>query len=260
MDGEHIRLFDHTPGQMADSGLFWLVEYMRRGVRNRVLYSARREDGSKDDLHKAVSFDTLGNPIFPPRPLLTSEEILGRIAGGEFAALIEPSWFEKKPVAHLETKFDGSCCIRFDLLANNDDVANEVKLLLDYCKGKIRPEHSSVERTRCFVGPPQYQTVQVVTVNRLRDNTGQDCGRPKNDTQRAVGLWLWDYVEQHHCSQKSAIQKFEDSGWFGRLRIENVEDSDLRFFYRRTKEAIEQAQVLPFTKKGTKSKRQVPGT
>lgn len=260
MDGEHIRLFDHTPEQMADSGLYWLVEYSRRNMGNKLLYSARIEKENENDSRGVVFFDPLGNPIFSPTPVCSSEEILKQIASGEFTPVIESSWFEKKPVAQLETTFCGDSCIRFNLLADSDDVASEVKLLLDYCKGKVRPKHASIERAQCFVGPPRYQTVQVVTVNRLRANTGQDCGRPKNDTQRAVGLWLWDYVEHHQCSQKNAIQKLEDSGWLGRLRLENVEDSDLRFFYRRTKEAIEQAQVLPFTKKGHPSKRQVPGT
>lgn len=68
---------------------------------------------------------------------------------------------------------------------------------------------------------------------------------------RAVGLWLWDYVNRNKCTQIAAIQAFEETGFLAPLGMEHTEDSDLRFYFRCTKECIDAAEVLPFTKKGT---------
>lgn len=72
--------------------------------------------------------------------------------------------------------------------------------------------------------------------------------RTASNAARAIGLWLWDYVNEHKCSQIKAIRAFADTGQLKDLRFENLEDSDLRFYFRCTHNCINAAEVLPFTK------------
>jgi hypothetical protein len=73
---------------------------------------------------------------------------------------------------------------------------------------------------------------------------------------RAIGLWLSCYVHKNKCSQKSAIKalfdSFEDLSFLGKA---DVEDSDLRKYYRFTEACIDAAEVLPFTQKGTTKRK-----
>jgi hypothetical protein len=78
-----------------------------------------------------------------------------------------------------------------------------------------------------------------------------------NDKPRAVGLWLWDRVKElknKRGAVKQALKEFHETGYLEKLGLEDVEESDLRFWCRRTDECIKANEVLPFTKrkKGTK--------
>lgn len=75
---------------------------------------------------------------------------------------------------------------------------------------------------------------------------------PESSTpSRLVGLWLWDCINENNCTQAEAIIALQDKFELEDARIGNVEPSDLRHFYRRTKECIEQGKILSFSKKGT---------
>lgn len=72
-----------------------------------------------------------------------------------------------------------------------------------------------------------------------------------SDAPRAIGLWLWDYIHANSCKQNAAIRELGETGHLRLLNMENLEDTDLRFFLRRTKACIEAREVLSFSKKGT---------
>lgn len=68
---------------------------------------------------------------------------------------------------------------------------------------------------------------------------------------RVLGLWLWEYMDHHKCTQAVAIRALAETENLELLGMENLEDTDLRFYLRRTKACIDAGQVLSFSKKGT---------
>lgn len=70
---------------------------------------------------------------------------------------------------------------------------------------------------------------------------------------RAIGIWLYDYINSNSCTKKDAMRQLRNSKSFEKMNI-YPDDGDLRFYIRRTSECIKAAEVLPFTKrkKGTK--------
>jgi hypothetical protein len=73
---------------------------------------------------------------------------------------------------------------------------------------------------------------------------------------RAAGLWLWDYLNQDQepkPTQLQAIRAFTTKYNLEDIGLGKCDDTDLRFFLRRTNDCIEANEVLPFSKKGTAS-------
>lgn len=69
---------------------------------------------------------------------------------------------------------------------------------------------------------------------------------------RMVGLWLCDKVYQlGNCrgAAKQAIREMTELDSYLALKMENVEDADLRFYLRRTQECINACEALPFVKR-----------
>ncbi|QGY41571.1 hypothetical protein GM415_16060 [Pseudodesulfovibrio cashew] len=66
--------------------------------------------------------------------------------------------------------------------------------------------------------------------------------------KRAVGLWIWDYVQQNHCSLKRAKASFIKAYDLYKLKLENSVD-EFGFYYRKTIECIEKKSVVGFSKK-----------
>lgn len=86
--------------------------------------------------------------------------------------------------------------------------------------------------------------------------------KPSSVKVRAIGLWLFDYVHKIgnlRGSIKKAITELGKTSYLPDLSLD-VEDSDLRFYLRRTTACIEAREVLSFAKKGTQKKKMVPGT
>lgn len=78
------------------------------------------------------------------------------------------------------------------------------------------------------------------------------------DRVRAAGLWLWDRVQEIGNSpgaSAQAIREFRNTDDIRTIGLENVEDTDLRFYLRRTSECIAKPGVLSFSKKGTRKSK-----
>lgn len=75
---------------------------------------------------------------------------------------------------------------------------------------------------------------------------------------RIVGLWLWDKVYGYDIGGRihirAAIKELCHQFDMSKLGLENTEEADFRFYLRKTKECIDDWEVLPFSKrkKGTK--------
>jgi|GEM_PF-4064071 len=66
--------------------------------------------------------------------------------------------------------------------------------------------------------------------------------------KRAVGLWIWDYVQQNDCSLKEAKASFIKVYDLYKLKLEDSVD-EFGFYYRKTLECIEEKSVIGFSKK-----------
>ena len=82
--------------------------------------------------------------------------------------------------------------------------------------------------------------------------------RKNSDRARAIGLWLWDRVQEYGGKRGALSQALTDlakSGHLHSLGLEHVDDGDLRRWHKWTDDCIQAAKVLPFTKrkKGTKN-------
>jgi len=70
---------------------------------------------------------------------------------------------------------------------------------------------------------------------------------PSYSSARAIGLWMWDYMELTGCSQTNAIQDLKGKG----LAVDHAESSSrtLMRLYTRTRECIEKGDVLAISHK-----------
>jgi len=70
---------------------------------------------------------------------------------------------------------------------------------------------------------------------------------PSYSSARAIGLWMWDYMEEKGSSQTEAIQKLKDK----KLAVDHVASSSrtLMRLYARTRECIERGEVLAINHK-----------
>jgi len=78
---------------------------------------------------------------------------------------------------------------------------------------------------------------------------------PESSTpSRAIGLWLWDYINEKNCSIAEAKRAMAANLDLMIFKVENKDDTEFRFWYNRTKECIALGKVLNFSKhkkKGT---------
>lgn len=66
---------------------------------------------------------------------------------------------------------------------------------------------------------------------------------------RVLGLWLWDYINEQGSSQAKAIQRMREQYDYCSLDVYRVDDADLKRYFRKTRDCIEQHSVLNFDRK-----------
>lgn len=67
---------------------------------------------------------------------------------------------------------------------------------------------------------------------------------PRSDSARAVGLWLWDYARENACSVGAAVRAIKGKGFLNPLQFSDSPDRVFERLHARTKNCIEQSQVL----------------
>lgn len=67
---------------------------------------------------------------------------------------------------------------------------------------------------------------------------------PRSDSARAVGLWLWDYARENACSVGAAVRAIKGKDFLNPLQFSDSPDRVFERLHARTKECIEQSQVL----------------
>ncbi|EHJ46926.1 hypothetical protein DFW101_0910 [Solidesulfovibrio carbinoliphilus subsp. oakridgensis] len=90
---------------------------------------------------------------------------------------------------------------------------------------------------------------------KSRNISIHDFQKENRDIVRAIGLWLWDRVKElggKRGAIKQAIAELHKHNYLTQLGITEIEDTDIRFYRRRTEACVVAEEVLPFTKRGTK--------
>lgn len=74
------------------------------------------------------------------------------------------------------------------------------------------------------------------------------------DVNRAVGLWLWDYVNVNGCKPAEAIRTLSKEYDLVALGLEMKDDSAFRTFFTKTKECIEENRIVSFKPRSRKKR------
>lgn len=67
---------------------------------------------------------------------------------------------------------------------------------------------------------------------------------PVSDPSRAIGIWIFDYIEKTECSQREAARVIGEQTFMKRLVGDRTDEEAWRRMYRRTKACVEAADVL----------------
>lgn len=138
--------------------------------------------------------------------------------------------------------------LQIDISKPLESIMAEFENIVMSVKRYVSGEHDDI-----FSGMDEFLDGKVSDLEAIR----RGGYTPKSDSSRAVGLWLWDRVKElgnKRGAVKQSLKEFHETGYLEKLGLEDVEEADLRFWYRRTDDCIKAAEVLPFTKrkKGTK--------
>lgn len=76
----------------------------------------------------------------------------------------------------------------------------------------------------------------------------------RSDAARAVGLWLWDYVRENDCSVGAAVRAIKGQDFLNPLQFSASPDRVFERFYARSRDCIEQKQVLSIDNRVTHTK------
>lgn len=78
----------------------------------------------------------------------------------------------------------------------------------------------------------------------LRKAQARGSYSPRSDPARAVGLWLWDYIRDTRCSVGAAVRELKKQDFLTPLQFSSSPDRVFERIYARTRECIEQGEVL----------------
>lgn len=67
---------------------------------------------------------------------------------------------------------------------------------------------------------------------------------PRSDSARAVGLWLWGYVQESGCSVAAAVRAIKQQDFLNTLQFSASPDRVFERIYTKTKKCIEQGEVF----------------
>jgi len=149
--------------------------------------------------------------------------------------------------------------IEIDLSHPVDQVLKDVNALVVNVYKLLGDDLDTDSHRNLFLSIAQRTTPEALESEKARVKSVSGFN-PSSAPARAIGLWVWDYLKEHGGSQKKAITALHCTGHLSGLELETVEDSDLRFYFRRTDDCIKAAEVLSFSKKGTQNPNRVPGT
>lgn len=226
-----MGIFEHEQRWLNGYG-FWRGQYTSRNERYNQLAIAG-EDTSREFPFSGV----LGKP----------ETIISAIIKGTFPLF---SQMDEMTCAHYSGVAHGYLGPSVELLDSIPAGVEECTLKID-CSAPVTAILASVARIVEGIkkrGDKDY--VSFLPHLEVRLSKFEFEGRsgvayePVSDPSRAIGLWLFDYIEENNCSQREAARLIGEQKFMRRLVGGKSDEDAWRRMYRRTKACVEAAEVL----------------
>jgi hypothetical protein len=264
-----------TEFRMDDEGryvknhqLFWLIEYLKRNSELQKIRAKRiagfvedwpNEPGDPED---GIFFDDDRTPLFRKPQAGEVDSIISSLICGQFTGEV-PEWcadgFKENGVwFQISSDETGPVVIAtFRPGTPKDLIINDISLFIDtYDYNNLG--NSKKSDSHYFVKDPTCDSIGIVSTISYKYITEIRYNEASN-VPRALGLWLFDYIQSNNSTQANAIKELENAGYLSKLNLSPA-DEELRFYIRCTKACIDAKKLLPFTKKGTQRLKLVPGT
>jgi hypothetical protein len=258
-DGLHYRYYENESGYFEDHYLFWLIEYRIRNHKRQLEHAARLAEDVKVNSAQIdtkplerIYFDEDALPILPPLSKRQADELVREIAANTFHPLVNSSFFEIPPSARLVIHVNSRPHLEFNPAREYDAVKREIDLLLSYFYEIKKPAKITVEASNLLLEgkiEPTYKDYSVVASHATRLSlVGSLTKRQAKDSCRAIGLWLYDYIDEYGGSQISAIHelKRELGQELTALGYVASEETVFRRFYHNTLKCIANCAVQAF--------------
>lgn len=143
---------------------------------------------------------------------------------------------------HLE-KVD----LSFDLSMETEVLIAEARRFIEWAKDYTAHRGRGESLSGKFEQSPESRARSVKEV--YFNTRAQKSYQTRSDASRAIGLWLWDYMQEHSGTAKAAILAIrkrygKEINAFG---FATTEENVFRGWLRRTKACIDACEVLAFT-------------
>ncbi len=148
-----------------------------------------------------------------------------------------------------------------DVFAPMDDIFAEISLLV--CRARkelIIVSQDGKERTPLDlsggcdgIGPCaggrcemiDNAPLRQITIDKMDENGVTFA--TKSNNARAVGLWLWDFIEEHRCSGGEAIRALKKEPFLIPLMFSESPERTFQLYLEKTRACIEAGEVLPMS-------------
>lgn len=226
-----MGIFEHEQRWLNGYG-FWRGQYTVRNERYNQMAIAGEDTG----------------PEFPFSDVLErSETIIDAIIKGTFPVFSD---MDKMTGAHFSGIAHGYLGPAVELLDSVPVGVEECTLKID-CNAPVTAILARVARIvegvkkrgdKDYVSFLPHLEVRL-TKFELEGRAGV-AYEPVSDPSRAIGIWLFDYIEKTECKQREAARLIGEQKFMKRLVGGRSDEDAWRRMYRRTKACVEAAEVL----------------
>lgn len=266
--GKTHLYYEFSPCEVVDSNLFWLTEYIKRNPRRQEWFVIQGAEIEKEygmqtgeaNFDMSVFYDEEGLPTFSPNRKSDVEAIIKMMSAGNFVPKCDPFYFDSDLLSPVQMVIEEGKLPRFEFDIDGDSaiISTQVRSLLDYYRGIRRPVATGFLKLTTLDDVEYIQQEDRYMIRSLpsikADLQLELKARQAGDTARAIGLWLWDYVQEHGGREKRGVISEAIRSAREMLRIlggdvgyySGSADKVLNNFFTKTEACITACDVLPF--------------
>lgn len=234
----------------ANFYLHWLWEYTRRNAKYRQLAIELSADGKSQSAFSLNGF-AVGQL---DKPFATSSNILYSLIRGDFSHHFPPHCiYPLSTTAKMSYKDPGRVSIDVDLSYSNSQILHDITILLDISRFTDSAIASVVNGNKTIADAFTGKVDTDLPTSLGIKNTYDVSGLKTNDVPRAIGLWIWDYLEDKYGQQKlprgaiaESVEALKSQFDITKLGYARSAQKCLEDRYRVTCKCIELCEVLPF--------------